>query len=304
VNGVIFDIKRFSLHDGPGIRTAVFLKGCPLSCLWCQNPEGIAGSVRLWYFDKKCIRCGTCVASCPAGALSTRGNEDLRILIDEARCTRCGTCAELCPTNALAFDGKTMTSGAVVREVLKDREFFETSGGGVTLTGGEPLAQPEFSLEILGECGRHGLHTAIETSLQADAGVVERFSGEVDLFIADLKLMDPDAHTRYTGAGNGLVLRNFRRLAKNGCGLLVRVPLIQGVTATAKNLRAVARYIRSVRAGIPIELINYNPLARSKYRNMGILVGLEDGLRPFTDGEIEEFNMIIAAEGVHPLGKE
>ena len=197
--GTVFDIRRFCVHDGPGVRTTVFLKGCPLTCGWCHNPEGRDAALRLQYFAEKCLGCGDCVRACPNQALTLGvGAEGARIAIDHDACRACGACVAACPSEALALDGRVMTAEAVVAALLADADLLR-DGGGVTLSGGEPLAQGEFAAAILAGCRAAGLHTAVETSLAAPAAVVERLIPLVDCWLCDLKGADDDAHRRETG---------------------------------------------------------------------------------------------------------
>lgn len=242
MKGIVFDIKRFTIHDGPGIRSTVFTKGCPLDCLWCQNPEGRAMAVDLWYFSNKCIRCGKCTKSCPTGALLT-DNGDCHIRIDRNKCISCGRCTEVCPSKALAFDGREMDSTEVVEELLKDRIFYDTSDGGITISGGDPLVQYDFNIEILKRCKEEGLHTAIETCLHAKPEIVDVFMDVTDLFITDFKLFDLEKHKKYTGAGNELIKTNFANLVQKGADILLRIPLIPDFMATEENIMEIGKYI-------------------------------------------------------------
>jgi pyruvate formate lyase activating enzyme len=265
VQGVVFDIKRFAIHDGPGIRTSVFLKGCPLNCLWCQNPEGISGQITLWYFRSRCIRCGDCIASCPEDALSADHRASHFIRIDRSRCTSCGECVKVCPSTALSFVGKRMEHREVVEELRKDETFYRSSGGGITLTGGDPFSQTAFSRTILQEVKKSGIHTAVETCLLAPREDLESLLPHVDLFLVDLKIDDPEQHRRYTGASNERIKENFSWLARNHRDIVVRIPIIPGYTDSEENLRRIGSYVAGIDSGIPIELVNFNPLARDKY---------------------------------------
>ena len=297
VTGTIFDVKRFAVHDGPGIRTTVFLKGCPMECLWCQNPEGMSRLIELWYFPSKCIRCHECVAACPEDALSVSTARP-HIRIDRGSCTLCGECVRICPSGALAFDGRIAGAGEVEQELLKDRLFYEVSGGGVTLSGGEPLYQPDFSLEILRRMKSQGIHAAVDTCLHSDPAVVERFLPVTDLFLADVKIMHSSRHESFTGMTNERIRSNFECIAAAGAEVVVRIPLVPGFTADEENVRSIAAYVHSVRADIPVELLNYNPLAENKYRirNLPYPPGFGAPLLP--EDEIDRLKAVAEAEGV------
>ncbi len=295
MRGLIFNIQRFSVHDGPGIRTAVFLKGCDLRCGWCQNPEGLNAAIRLWHFEKRCVGCGECIPSCPEKALASGGPS--RIVVDQAACTLCNHCIEVCPSGALAYDGREVEAREVIAEVERDLVFYEVSGGGVTLTGGEPLRQAEFSAEILRGCRERGISTAVETALALEESAIEMVRPWVDLFLVDLKLADPEAHTSWTGFSNETIRKNFERLARQGANIQVRIPLAPDVTATPENLRSLGRYIRSVSGQIPIELVNFNPLARDKYRRMGIPYSFEERLSPYSASEVNEMRGYLNEAG-------
>jgi pyruvate formate lyase activating enzyme len=269
VQGIVFDIKRFAIHDGPGIRTSVFLKGCPLNCLWCQNPEGISGQIILWYFHSRCIRCGDCLDSCPEDALAAHPGDSHYIRIDRSLCTNCGACVEVCPSTALSFVGRRMDHEEVVEELRKDETFYRSSGGGITLTGGDPFAQPEFSLAILQAMKSTGIHTAIETCLLTGRRDLESLLPYVDLFLVDLKIDESSKHREYTGASNEIIKENFAWLAENHESIMVRIPIIPGYTDTEGNLQAIGRYVAGIDPKIPIELVNFNPLARDKYVVLG-----------------------------------
>jgi pyruvate formate lyase activating enzyme len=298
MDGNIIDIKRFTLHDGPGIRSTVFLKGCGLRCAWCHNPEGIENSIDLWYLPRQCIRCRSCLGSCPEGALSADEDRDTFIVIDRERCTKCGRCVEACPTNALAFDGQRLSSDAVADILLRDREFYRQSGGGITISGGDPLVQHGFAREILERCRAAGLHTAIETCLQGSWDILESFLPLTDLFIVDLKLADPQQHRKHTGQGNDLIRENYRRLADLGRDMLTRIPLIPGATARRDNIEAIARFVRESNPGGRVELINFNPLAENKYLLMNRDRNFFRHMVPLGADELAELHAILEAEGL------
>lgn len=270
IKGNIFKIKRFAVHDGPGIRTAVFLKGCPLNCIWCHSPEGIEPNILLWYNINTCILCGSCVESCPEHALELTGSEHGSISINRNMCKLTGGCVSVCPTGSIEFNGESKTVSDIVDVILKDKLYYDNSGGGITLTGGEPVFQPEFSLSILKNCKINSIHTAIETTLSCGKEILAMFTQYVDLFIVDLKFFDSEQHLRYTGKSNEIIRENFSYLAESGKEILVRIPLIPGITDTEINLSEIAEYVNSFNRVIPIEYLNYNPLAENNYKRLNL----------------------------------
>ena len=298
MDGNIIDIRRFTLHDGYGIRSTVFLKGCGLRCAWCHNPEGIENSIGLWYLPSQCIHCRSCLGACPENALSAEEGEGPAILINRRRCTLCGRCVEACPAAALSFDGQRLSAEAVVEILLRDREFYLQSGGGVTISGGDPLVQHRFAAEILGGCRSAGVHTAIETCLQGTWDVIESFLPVTDLFIVDLKLADAQMHREYTGQDNSLIRENYRRLAGVAPDMLTRIPLIPRVTALPENIRAIAGFIQGCNPGGRVELINFNPLAPNKYRLMNRDQEFFRGMAPLNAEALAELNSLLEAEGL------
>ena len=258
------------MHDGPGIRTSVFLKGCPLNCVWCHSPEGISNENTIWYDMKVCIACGECVRVCRKNALKLMMDSDSHIAVDRKLCNNNGDCVKICPTGAIQFTGTEMSVARVISEIEKDLVFYRESGGGVTLTGGEPLFQPDFSLEILKECRKRNIHTAIETSLFCDTEVLKAVADYVDLFLIDLKIFNREMHIRYTGKSNEMIKDNFRFLAESGRNIIVRIPMIEGITDSEENKNAIVEYVTDIDSSIPVEYIPYNPLAENNYRKLGI----------------------------------
>jgi pyruvate formate lyase activating enzyme len=296
--GRIFDVQRFSVHDGPGIRTTIFLKGCPLRCRWCQNPEGLDRGISLWHFDNLCGRTGRCVEVCPVRAI-TLGPTG--VSIDQAACTRCGDCVEACPRNALAFDGRDVTVDEVVAEVLRDAVFHEVSGGGVTFSGGEPLNQAGFVRDVAARLKAAGASTTLESSFCAPWSAIEPLLELIDRFIVDVKVADPQAHRVATGLGNELIIENLRRLAAalRGQGrILVRIPMVPRYTAFAANLDAIAELVHRIDPDLPIELMNFNPLASAKYRRMGMTHEFADVSTAFSPAEMSAFRAVVADRGV------
>ena len=235
--GVVFDIKHYAIHDGPGIRTTVFLKGCPLDCAWCHNPESKHPQPEFMWWPTRCIGCGSCEESCPEGAV-TIGD---KLVIDEEKCVRCGSCVDECYAEALELVGREMSVEEVMKEVRRDSMFYRESGGGVTFSGGEPLMQPMFLAELLEACKREGFHTAVDTSGQDNQAALEKIMDHTDLFLYDVKHMDPEQHRKFTGASNELVLSNLALL--RGRAVVVRVPLVPGVNDDEENIRSMGEYV-------------------------------------------------------------
>lgn len=276
IRGNIFKIKRFAVHDGPGIRTAVFLKGCPLNCVWCHSPEGIDNKISLWYNKNTCILCGRCVESCPEHALEISGTGHRLISIDRNICKLSGYCVSVCPTGSIEFTGESKSVSEIMEVILKDKLFYEKSGGGITLTGGEPLFQPEFSIAILKNCKKNNIHTTIETSLFCKKEIIDMFAEYVDLFIVDMKIANSDQHIKYTGKNNEIIRDNFSYLAESGKEILVRIPLIPEITDTEKNLNDITEFVNSFKKEIHIEFLDYNTLAENNYKRLNIPFLLTD----------------------------
>ena len=265
---LVFDIKRYAINDGPGIRTTLFLKGCPLRCAWCHNPESWSSEPQRCYKQNKCIGCRSCVEVCPQGALQLT-SEGIRPT--EAVCLLCGRCADECPTMAQEICGKVWTMEALMAEVEKERIVMEESGGGVTLSGGEPLMHPEDTLALLRALGSRGFHRVVDTSLYATEAVVAEVAAECDLWLADLKMMDTERHQRMTGVGNEPILRNMRWLAEHGCDFVVRIPLIEGVNADEENMEQTARFLHSLPwERRTVHLLPYHEMGRDKLRRLWI----------------------------------
>jgi pyruvate formate lyase activating enzyme len=275
IKGTIFNIKRFSVHDGPGIRTSIFLKGCPLKCVWCHNPEGISASLSIWYNRNNCILCGSCIDVCPEKALSLSPEKN-SVKIDRDLCRMHGSCVEECPSGAISFTGRQVTLLEVMEEIHKDVLFFDKSVGGVTLTGGEPLFQPDFCFSILNECKNEGINTAVETSLYCDRSVLENTLHLTDLFIVDLKIFNSGAHEKYIGKSNNLIKENLRYLSGTGKKILIRIPLINEITDVPDNIEGILDFVKDLRMNLPVEYLYYNPLAASKYQRLSIPYPLEE----------------------------
>ncbi len=257
--GLVFDLDTFAVHDGPGIRLAVYLKGCPLACRWCHSPESQSPRPELILVRHRCAACGRCVAACPRGAQHLAGAERR---IDRSLCQACGRCAAACPQGALAIKGHRVTAGQVVARALRLRPFFRHSGGGITLTGGEVALQPRFAAAVLEGCRAAGIHTAVETCGHSPWPALRRILAHADLVLYDLKLIDDGAHRRWVGTSNRRILANAARLAGNQ--VQVRVPLIPGLTDGDGNLQGIFSFMRQT--GLPsVALLPYNPAAAAKY---------------------------------------
>lgn len=294
MTGEIFDIKRFAVHDGPGIRCTAFFKGCPLRCMWCHNPEGMRSGVEISCQAASCIACGACVTACPQRAIAPAASG---VEIDRERCLRCEACTAVCPGHALTAKGYAVTHRVLVKEFEKEAVFFATSGGGITLSGGDPLFQPAFARAVLESAKAAGLHTAVETCLYAARESVQALLEVTDLWLCDIKLLEDEAHKRLTGCSNKLILQNYQLLLERGCALLTRIPVIPGCTDTAENLEAIGRYIASVNPRGTVELMFYNPLGQAKYKAYGMEYGLK-GKEPYTAQQQKQFKEMVSAAGV------
>ena len=297
--GLMFDIKRFAVHDGTGLRTTLFLKGCPLRCPWCQNPEGLTQEPVLWYSPSDCLHCGTCAAVCPDGALNLSSD---RVHVDREKCTLCGKCADACPGDVLKIKGRRVTSREAADMLLRDRVFFG-SDGGATISGGEVLMQWEFAAEVFSFVKAEGVDTAIESCLLAPRSAVEGMMPVTDHFIVDIKILDPERHRQIIGADNRQILENFMFLYEQGADLLVRTPLIPGYTADEGNIRAISRYIAGIDPAIRYELLNYNPLCISKYTALEQDYPVDEK-KPLTADEMNAFYRIPEEEGLLNIVRE
>lgn len=263
MTGKIFAIKRFAVHDGDGIRTTVFFKGCTLGCLWCHNPEGMSFAPQLAFYSHKCVGCGECF-DCPENAIKML---DGKATLERESCIACGKCVEKCIFSAREYFGRSVDACELAEELCTDREFFENSGGGVTLSGGECLAQPEFALELLKKLKKKGINTAVDTCGYVPRTVFEKVFPYVDTFLYDIKAIDPEIHEKCTGRDNSLILSNFEYLCSKNCNIEVRIPFVVGLNDG--EIGKIGELLR----GKPIKkvtLLKYHDLARSKFESLGM----------------------------------
>ena len=295
VKGLIFDIKKLAVHDGPGIRTTVFFKGCPLHCWWCHNPEAIHPGPELVLFDVKCIGCGECMTICPQQAHEAL--PDGTRAYHRERCLLCGKCVEICYAEALVMEGREVSVEDVMTELRKDIPFYENSGGGITLSGGEPLSQPEFAMALLKQCKQEGLHTVLDTSGQAPWRILSELLPYVDLLLYDVKHIDSRKHKEHTGASSRLALENLKKVGQYGVPVEIRMPIIPGINdAEAEILRA-AEFLSAVRGIERVQLLPYHRLGESKYRRLGREYKLPEQEPPARD-HMEQIAAWMRASGL------
>ena len=303
VKGMVFDIKRYSIHDGPGIRTTFFLKGCPLSCWWCHNPEGISPGPVLIRHPGRCIGCGKCVSVCPTGAWSLGENGSLRY--DRAACILCRKCAAACPPVAIEIAGREMTAEEVLKEAKKDIPFFDESGGGVTFSGGEPLLQGEFLIECLKKMKEEEIHTAVDTSGFCNTDTLLRASELADLFLFDVKHIDSGEHELYTGVNNAIILENLESLdealAARGAGRInMRIPVIPGFNDDRDTLARIAGLALTLKTLSAVNLLPYHSAAESKYSNLGMEYKMDKTVKP-PEEKMNEAKEIFLSLGIEAV---
>jgi pyruvate formate lyase activating enzyme len=294
--GLISAVQKYSTKDGPGIRSTVFFKGCPLGCLWCSNPELIRPLPDLLYSREKCARCGTCIQVCPQGALSF--DEDGYILIDRVKCDGCGDCVEECPESALELAGRFITVDEVVDDLLKDRVFYETSGGGVTFSGGEPLWQSGFVAQVAKCMKEEGIHTALDTAGDVTWCRFEEVLPFIDLMLYDLKLLDNDQHRRFTGRDNDLILANARLLAQQGVPIHIRLVMVPGINDSPDEIRARMDFIVELGDSVKqVDVLLYHRYGAGKYPRLGLDYPLMD-LPEHNDEQVDEIRALVERFGI------
>lgn len=274
--GTIINIQKYCVHDGPGIRTTVFFKGCPLRCWWCHNPESHNPKHEIMFFRERCSSCGACVKVCRQNAVEIKDGVPW---VDEKKCTLCGRCTEFCPNNAREYVGRDITPGELMKEIIKDEVFYDESNGGVTFSGGEPLIHSDFLSEVLKSCRERGIHTAIETSGYAPWSSFEKIIDNVDLFLYDLKLMDSEKHKKYMGVGNETILNNLKELSKRGCSLFIRMPIILGVNDDDTHIDASIKFLKEINP-LQVNLLPYHKMGMDKYKRLSMDYKLSGMERP------------------------
>lgn len=305
--GIVFHIQRFTIHDGPGLRTELFLKGCPLRCRWCSNPESWTAFIQPGVYKTKCIshkKCGMCEDACPEPEVLTFTRGKLSD-INREKCINCMACYDACPSDAIKQWGKPMSVEECMKEILKDRGYYERSGGGVTVSGGDPLVQSDFVAELFRACKEEGIHTCLESTFYADWAEIEKVLPYTDLLISDIKHMDTDVHRTYTGVSNERILENLKRLSKEPQEMILRIPVIPGVNDDSKNIEATADFILNELNGQvrTLQLLSFMRLGEEKYTSLGIPYPMADvkvNRRSFQK-HVNELAAYFNSRGIHCL---
>lgn len=287
--GTIFDIQRFSINDGPGIRTIVFLKGCPLKCKWCSNPESQSKDIQITFNKSSCINCGKCIDVCPQGAISLDGNNK----IDRDKCDNCGLCVDNCYSNALVKIGRKIKVEELLQELKKDSLHFRRSGGGVTLSGGELLGQADFVAEILKGCKSMGWHTTLETTAFAKKEAVEKVIPLADLVLLDIKHTNNDIHINHIGVGNKIILENAKHISMISKELIIRVPVIPHFNCDNESINAIASFVKTLENVIRVDLLAYHNLGSSKYQNLEMKYEMDSDIAIPTENIMNEFKEVF-----------
>lgn len=292
--GIVFDIKKFSIHDGPGIRTTIFFKGCPLSCWWCHNPEGQALEPEMIFRAQLCIRCYACLPVCEKDAISLDGDI---VSTDREKCTACGTCVEVCYSGAREIVGRRMTVAQVMAEIERDRAFYDESGGGVTFSGGEPLSQPVFLLELLQACKEKEIHTALDTCGFSAWETLDSVREYVDLFLYDLKLIGDVRHRKFTGVSNQLILDNLQALSQRDHDIVLRLPIIPEINDDDENIRRAGAFAAALPRLERVDVLPYHKIGLEKYHRLGKTCALPETFPP-SEERIAEIAEILRGFGL------
>lgn len=297
IKATIFDIQKFSVHDGPGIRTLIFMKGCPLTCLWCSNPESQSGVPELTYLEEKCLHCNKCLKVCPSNAISVKGN---RLVLDKSLCNLCGECVEVCYAGARKVFGMVVDVDYIMKEIEKDTLFYRNSGGGVTFGGGEPLLYPDFISAVANRCLSEGIPVAIETCGFTPWRNFEKILDNIDLVMFDVKHMDPKRHKELCGRSNQLILDNLKRLSqRDDVEVVVRVPIIPGLNDTENNVNNTARFVASLNGNIKgVEILPYHKFGEKKYERLGRKYTLK-GLKIPSDEHMQDIKGTMEGYGLN-----
>ena len=291
MKGIVFDIKRYSIHDGPGLRTTVFFKGCPLRCIWCHNPESQQLKPQIVWYENRCISCSICVDSCRFNAIDSRYGININ-----KNCTLCGECVKACPTNALEMIGKEYGVDELIDEILKDELFFE-NGGGVTISGGEPFVQSEFLFEVLDRLKKEQLHTALDTTGYVEWDKLKKSSEYVNLFLYDIKHMDSKKHKKYTGVGNELILENLTKLDSLGAETAIRIPVIPTINDDLENMKETAEFVCSLKNAVSVDLLPFHNMMEDKYKRLKLAFLVGDIEKP-KDEKMEELRVLFEHAGL------
>ena len=295
--GRILNIKRFEIHDGDGLRTTLFLKGCPLRCKWCHNPESLSTSAELGYYEHKCISCGACVRICPYGAHSINGDVHT---FDREKCVACGKCVSECLADALVYYGESVTAAEVLPKLLEDREFYKNSGGGVTLSGGEPLLQADFTCEVLKLLKKEGINTAVDTCLFASQSQLDKVIPFTDTFLVDVKAYNRDTHKELTGQYNDVILENIRYLDFKGKDMEIRIPFVPN--QNSHEIEKIAEFLSTVGHLKGVRVLPYHNLSGNKYGSLDIEYSLNNSDTPIpTNEEAENARKILESYGLKVL---
>ncbi len=297
LKGLVFDVQKFAIHDGGGIRTVVFLKGCPLKCAWCANPESIDGRQEITFIKNNCIHCGKCLKACPQQALGQNSELPLSPVIDRDRCTLCGECLKTCYAGALNIVGRYVSVAELMVMIERDRKFYDQSGGGVTFSGGEPTAQADFLKAALKEARLRGIHTAIETSGFMKWEKLETVLKYVDLALVDIKHMDPKQHANLIGVPNGLILENLKKMAAMGLPVRIRLPLIPGYNDSLENMKDAAEFVKDLSNVQAVDILPYHRLGEMKWAQLDCSYELAEVVPP-SQGDVRQRAKVFEDLGI------